>query len=468
MTDIGNEAFGGCSNLSSVVIPDSVKSIGDGAFEGCNITSLTISSQLKIISDFAFASNKFSEVVIPSGVTRIGRGAFRYCSELSKVVIPNSVNEIGESAFEGCEKLTSVLIPDSVTIIGKRAFSRCSNIEQIIIPDSVERIDAYAFEDCSRLTTVGIGKGLKYLGLSLTNSLANSYENRGGVFYKCPNLQQITIDEANKFFCSPKGCNAIIRKSDNALIVACNNTHIPDTVEAIAKGAFSNCKELTSIHIPASVKTIELCAFDGCAALVDVTMDGVETLADGAFRGCTALKTVKLSDAMKVVSGFIDCAALESIDLPPHAESIGASAFSGCTSLKTINLPATITVIGGAAFKDCTLLTSITLPPSLRMIYEEAFSGTSIKSITLPKSLLELKCRAFNNLDKISVEDGNTRFDSREDCNAVINSKTNVLILGTNNTVIPNTVTEIGGFAFSGYKNLKDYCNSESVTKGLI
>jgi hypothetical protein len=193
--------------------------------------------------------------------------------------------------------------------------------------------------------------------------------------------------------------------------------------------------------------------------------DGVETINNGVFRDCTALKDVKLSGTLKLVQGFEGCTALETIVLPPQVDTIGKDAFSGCSSLKSIDLPASVTLIGSGAFCYCSLITAVILPPAIRKIDNNAFAETGIKNVMLPKSLVELSSLAFENLDAIAVEEGNPQFDSRGGCNAVIESGKNKLIVGTNNTVIPDTVTEIDGFSFKNCKGLKNITIPASVTQ---
>ena len=130
---IGNSAFEGCINLTSVTIPDSVTKIGIGAFQSCiNLTSVTI----------------------PDSVTKIGSDAFNNCTSLTSVTIPDSVTTIDDGAFYSCTKLTSVTIPNSVTSIGNNAFNRCTNLTSVTIPNSVTTIDTGAFYSCTKLTTV--------------------------------------------------------------------------------------------------------------------------------------------------------------------------------------------------------------------------------------------------------------------------------------------------------------------------
>ena len=156
VTSIGDNAFSGCSSLTSVTIPSSVTSIGDNAFSGCSsLTSVTIPSSVTSIGGYAFYyCSSLTSVTIPSSVTSIGGGVFYGCSSLTSVTIPSSVTSIGDNAFRGCSSLTSVTIPSSVTSIEYCAFQGCSSLTSVTIPSSVTSIGYHAFDGCSFHTSV--------------------------------------------------------------------------------------------------------------------------------------------------------------------------------------------------------------------------------------------------------------------------------------------------------------------------
>ena len=148
VTSIGDHAFDGCDSLSEIVIPSSVTSIGKGAFDGCDsLSEIVIPPSVTSIGDSAFAGcHSLSEIVIPSSVTSIGDSAFSGCRSLSEIVIPSSVTSIGNSAFWGCRSLSEIVIPSSVTSIGDWAFSGCDSLSEIVIPSSVTSIGDSAFD----------------------------------------------------------------------------------------------------------------------------------------------------------------------------------------------------------------------------------------------------------------------------------------------------------------------------------
>ena len=216
VVEIKSSAFNGCANLTSIIIPDSVTSIGDFAFENCSgLTSITIPDSVTSIGDHAFyncltsitvsENNKYfsslngvlfnkdktdlitypignerTEYTIPDSVTSIGNFAFYNCSSLTSITIPDSVASIGNSAFYNCSSLTNIKLPDVIDIISGNTFRDCSSLLNIIIPDSVTSIKECAFYNCSNLTSI-----------TIPDSVA-SIEN--SAFYNCTSLKSITLN----------------------------------------------------------------------------------------------------------------------------------------------------------------------------------------------------------------------------------------------------------------------------------
>ena len=254
-----------------------------------------------------------------------------------------------------------------------------------------------AFEGCENLQSVTIPHSVTSIG--------------EGAFSGCSSLTSIVVDEENTYYDSRDNCNAIINTTDNMLIAGCKNTVIPSSVTSIGDGAFAECGSLTSITIPNSVTSIGDETFDGCGGLTSITIpSSVTSIGYGAFRWCNSLL---------------------SITIPSSVTSIGGEAFSSCHRLTSVTIGSSVTAIGGGAFNFCIRLASITIPSSVTSI------GGGITS----------DCTS---LTSIVVEEGNTQYDSRDNCNAIIDKTNNILVAGCKTTVIPSSVTSIGEKAFWG------------------
>ena len=217
VTSIGNYAFYFCDGLTNVTIGNSVTSIGEGAFHGCSsLTSITVDSDNpnyasidgvlfnKAITELiCYPAGKAGSYTIPDSVTSIGEGAFGGCTGLTSITIPNSVTSIGNYAFAWCDGLTSIEIPDSVTSIGDSAFAYCEGLTSVTIPDSVTSIGAVAFLGCSGLTSIEIPDSVTSIGDSafractgLTSiEIPDSVTSIGSsAFWYCTSLTSITFN----------------------------------------------------------------------------------------------------------------------------------------------------------------------------------------------------------------------------------------------------------------------------------
>lgn len=237
-------------------------------------------------------------------------------------------------------------------------------------------------------------------------------------------------------------------------------------VEAIMEGAFTYCKKLTSVYVPDGVTSIGDRAFQYCDGLESVHLgNDVTWLGEFCFSDCPKLATINFPNSLETIGrGCFEGAALTSLVFGDNLKEMGEVCFRECTSLTSVVFGKAPVVVTG--FIDCTNLSSVDLG-SATGIGDVAFSNCpSLTSLVIPKTVTEIDNNAFyegNYLRYLSVEKGNPVYDSREDCNAVIETATNTLVIGSATTVIPTTVTTIGENAFNG-SQLKSIVIPKGVT----
>ena len=243
--------------------------------------------------------------------------------------------------------------------------------------------------------------------------------------------------------------NSLVSIGDDAFRYSCLETIvIPNSVKSIGKGAFSKCNMLTSVTISESVTSIGADAFYGAHRLSSIVVKEGNKVYDSR-NNCNAIIET---------SSNILMSGCKNTKIPNSVTTIGEMAFYDCDGLISVEIPNGVTTIGKEAFAWCESLKSITIPNSVTKIGDEI--ETFVRSFTSYEDNPFIGCK---NLEKIVVDINNKKYDSRDDCNAIIETNRNILVAGCKNTKIPDSVTAIGENAFVGCSNLKNIIIPNSV-----
>lgn len=412
--------------IQKLIIPDSIVNIGEDVFASCPVKSVVIPESVTSIGENAFSECYYlKNVFIPASVIRIGTGAFSGCSRLSSIKVDN--NNIYYDSRNNCNAIIKTqenvlvvgskktIIPENINEIGYSAFSHI-HLTKIVIPDSVKFIGDYAFYECGYLKELFIPKSVKHIGEK--------------AFAGCSKLQSIVVDKTNMFYDSRCNCNAIIKKDGDTLITGCKNTIIPDTIKEIGEYAFYFLS-LSSLDIPKSVVKI----------------------GESAFNMCDGFERVIIPDSVKSIdSHAFDSCSVEEVFLPNSIAEIADSAFS-YSELRKIIIPNSVIKIADYAFYGCHFLTEVVIPNTLTKIGKLAFGCCpSVQNLYIPESVVDIDDLAFSGCSRlltISIDEGNIMYDSRNNCNAIIESAKNRLIQGCIHTNVPDSIEIIGNNAFS-------------------
>ena len=349
---IGAYAFAYCTIVKDFKLPDTVTTIGEGAFFNCmRLTTANIKNVNVIEAATFYECTALSTITLSDNIEKIGVDAFKNTAllnqsgssdvvlndtillevtdkEITKYTVSDSIKYISSSAFANCAKLVNVTIPDTVKIVGDYTFRGCAMLETITVPSATTKIPAFTFASCEALKNVTLPNGITSIGQQ--------------AFYNCPMLTEITL---------------------------------PETLTQLELGAFAQ-SGLISVNIPASVEVVGQQAFFACPELTQVTLNnGTKEIALGAFARC---------------------AKLEQIEIPGSVETIGREAFSSCGALHTVKLNEGLKTIGVMAFAYATKLNNLVIPEGVETIgYGVLGLAESVQYVIIPKSVKTIDAEAF-------------------------------------------------------------------------
>lgn len=485
VTSIGLRAFHNCWSLTSVSLPNSLINIGEFAFEGCSmLEGLELPGSLKSISNGAFRNcNRIKKITIPSNVNSIGTGAFQF-SGIKEITVENeNPIEVSDEVFRfytdkevANGKWPAFIYQKSILRVPKgkvNIYNEAEGWKNFIAIIEVDKailsygeqftVDNFTYEvqDKNIPLQVSIARSDSYKSLTGPLELPSTVKGTDGLEYTICDINHSAFRDCN-------GITSVV---------------FPNTMESV--GGFENCTGLTSITIPEGVKQISGQAFMGCKSLANLTIpNSITTIYQQAFSGCLGLTTLFIPENVRTIydTSFSSCgfnyisidannkyydsrnncnaiiktSVLELIlgsnntIIPNDITAIGESAFSWCTELKTISIPEGVKTIGSTAFYNCESLTSIHIPSTVTSI-----GGTS--------NGVYGAFEYCGSLSSITVASGNTVYDSRNNCNALMLTSTNQLVRGCANTVIPEGTAKICYYAFSKCKDLQSVNFPNSV-----
>ncbi len=448
LTSIESEAFSFCSSLESITIPKTVTNIGERALYGCSsISSIVVEPENENYisqNDVLFNKDKTTLIqyslgstdtsyVIPDSITTIGAGAFYSSQNLTSVTIPEGVEKLEFFCFADCTKLTEVTLPDSTKFIGGLVFGDCSSLSKITLGKGLETISQQAFEHCTALESIYIPEKVKSIEF--------------GTFRYCSSLTEINVAPNNSDFSSVNGvlfnkdkteliqypaakpsssytvpyqvttiCEYAFEDSSSVdeVILSDNTTtigesaffrsnlktiHLTDSLTTIENGAFSCCQSLSSVVIPDSVTTLGKYTFHACDNLKSVTIgNGITDIPDRAFQYCEMLENIIFGDNVKTIGEFAfdGCDSLSNVVIPDSVTTLGKYTFNACDNLKSVTIGNGITEIPDRAFQYCETLENIIIGNNVTTIGHFAFGDCdNLRNIVIPATVTAITPSAF-------------------------------------------------------------------------
>ena len=502
ITRLGAKCFYGNNNIRRVNIPDSVTSIGDNAFDGCeNLCEVHFyGNTLPDIGEALFfedekegseseknfkPKNKNLKIFVPVSVyddlVSDSGSKYKYYlnyiypmpddkniiyyvdendsdSELTQgyTIISNTSETLNENWWTNAEDksidksiITRVIVGEGVAEIGAFAFRNFSNLTDIYLSDNITALYEGCFYNCRNLTRIHIPYGG-------SDNSSNGLTCGADVFYGCEKLEKFDsyydgyVSEDGRCYIDDKSRLVFFAQGD----LTAGEYILPDNVISIGTTVFKDVFNKQSIKITISDKTTSIGdgAFNGCKTLYMINLpNNLTRIGDSAFDGCEILNIVDVSIPKNIKkignATFKGCKNITELELPENLETIGADAFNGCENLNISQIPNMVTYIEGGVFKGCKNITDLKLPEKLQKIGADAFNGCEKLNTQIPNTVTTIESSAFKrctNLKEISLSDNNLTAINSE----VFYGCTNIEIS------LPNNLTRIEKNAFYGCKKL--------------
>ena len=477
VSTIGENAFGGYSNITSIIIEEGVDSISNLAFANCkNLQSITIPKTVKQIGISAFSGcHSLTSVDLPDGINKIEHNLFKDCRALREVILPDSLKGILPLSFANCQALTNINLPKDVTLIDEMAFKGCTSLCEIKFSEELKSIGKGAFCGCSALKKATLPEGLEGIGegafsdCSALESIiipasVTTIENE--VFSACPVLkifcraeyepdtwssgwncdgcyvcwdyssrgksinedQEISIQiDSNGCFISFNINGKLTKEQADSVfnlekVKRCSKVYVKIGADEIEENAFYGKEKLVSLEICEGATKIGKNAFGNCSSLAMAKIpESIEVFSRDAFYGCDSLKYYEKNSLYYMGNDENNCVALAGVK-DKHIEECAVdsstkfildNAFEGCNALKSVFLPETVKRMGNGIFSGCEKLQRVNIPGGIAKIGENMFFG----------------CKSLKNI------------------------------------TIPESVVVIGGGAFEGCQDLESFSFPDNVVK---
>lgn len=420
--ELPNDCFNR-SSLHSIVLPDSIKTIGARCFENCYcLENINIPERVTTLGESSFSMcHSLVNVNLSGGVTTLGESTFSECENLVSVNLPEEVVKLGAYCFLGCESLETFIIPSTITDMGQGIFFGCSRLESVTIEADIKVLPQSTFLGCEKLKSVSLSDTLEIIGQS--------------AFSGCAYLVQLNLPEG------------LVSIEDSAFsgCEALGGIYIPDTTSMIRDSVFENCNLLTICgnsgsyvesyalyhHIPFSTEDVALyateiveqdgvkyaCSYDKVCVMggtgdsfdivIPKSVNGkkVNTMLEKAFWNDWQIHTLKIEAELRELpfGCFDGCSSLETVQLPDTLEIIGEAVFEWCTALKNIPFPFGVVSIGERVCNGCESLQEVSLPENITLMPRDAFRGDiSLEKVDIPDAVSDLADCAFLECTKLT------------------------------------------------------------------